>query len=128
MTSAGVRAALGGCVGLVALLAMVRLISGAFGAGSGFAWTFLLLAMIPWVGYVAWRARHGRLSRRAAALVASLCLVGVLAVWLFTFGPVVALAASLAAFGVIWVHDWPPRQRRGDAEFVRIEDLTDDAD
>ena len=31
---------------------------------------------------------------------------------------------SLAAFVVIWVHDWPPRRERGEDVFVRIEDLS----
>jgi hypothetical protein len=53
-------AALGALTGLVSLVAMIRLVSGAFTEGmSAFAWVAILLAMLPWIGYAAWRARHG---------------------------------------------------------------------
>jgi hypothetical protein len=42
---------------------------------------------------------------------------------LFTLGPVIALACSLAAFAVIWVSDWPPRRKPSGDSFVRIEEL-----
>jgi hypothetical protein len=116
---------LGALTGLVSLVAMVRLVSGAFDGGlSVFAWVITLLAMVPWVGYAAVRARHGRLTPRNALIVALLDLLGVATVWLFVIGPVVALSCSLAAFAVIWVKDWPTRPERGEDRFVRIEELT----
>ena len=119
--------ALGALTGLVSLLAMVRLVSGAFDAGlSGFAWVITLLAMVPWVGYAAARAWHGRLTARNALAVAMLDMVGLATVWLFVFGAVVALTCSLAAFAVIWVKDWPARTVSGEDRFVRIEELTAD--
>ena len=123
-------AALGALTGGVGLIAMVRLVSGAFSGGmTGFAWIATLVAMVPWIGYVAWRAGHGRLSASRALVVLTLSLVGLFAVWILTIGPVVALACSLAAFGVIWVSDWPPRHPRGEEDFVRIEELqTEDLD
>jgi len=114
---------LGTLTGLVGLIAMVRLVFATF-AGSAFAWFFVLLATVPWVIYVAWRAGHGHLSPRRAILVLILSLAGLVAVWLFTAGPVLALACSLAAFAVIWVSDWPPRRPRPESAFVRVEDLT----
>ncbi|HEX8488364.1 MAG TPA: hypothetical protein VF642_07470 [Propionibacteriaceae bacterium] len=127
MPEKNARLALGVLAGAVSLIGMGRLVSGAFtGALSTFAWIFLLLAMLPWVAYVAWRARHSRLGGRPALAVLVLGLVGLLAVWLFTLGAVVALACSLAAFVVIWVHDWPPRQAGGHDHFVRIEELSVD--
>jgi hypothetical protein len=116
---------LGALTGLVSLVAMVRLVSGAFDSGlSVFAWVVTLLAMVPWVGYAAVRARHARLTVRNAVAIALLDLVGVATVWLFVLGPVVALTCSLAAFAVIWVKDWPSRPVRGEDRFVRIEELT----
>lgn len=123
------RLLLGVLTGLISLLAMVRLVEGAFtGSVSTLAWVFLLLAMIPWVAYAAWRSTHSQLAGRSAIAVLALGVVGLIAVWLSTVGAVAALACSFAAFVVIWVHDWPPR-RRGEDQFVRIEDLaTDDSD
>ncbi len=119
--------ALGALTGVVGLIAMIRLAHGAFSGGmSVFAWVVTLLAMIPWIGYAAWRAGRGRLTRRHALVVLVLDLLGLSAVGLFTVGPVVALAFSLGAFGVIWVADWPPRRPRGEEQFVRIEDLQRD--
>ena len=118
---------LGGATGLVGLIAMVRLVSGAFTGGlSTFAWAVTLLAMVPWFGYVALRARHGHLDSRSALIVVVFNAVGLLAVWFFVLGAVLALACSLAAFGVIWVKDWPPRRPAGEDRFVRIEELTAD--
>ncbi len=114
---------LGALTGLVSMAGMIRLIDGA-GLGSTFSWVFLLLAMGPWVLYAAWRARHGRLGRGSALAVLVLDLVGLAAVFVFTLGPVIALVASLAAFGVIWVRDWPVRRERGEDVFVRIEELS----
>jgi hypothetical protein len=116
--------ALGALTGLVSMAGMIRLIDGA-GLASIFSWIFLLLAMVPWVVYAAWRARHGKLGRTGALAVLVIDLVGFFSVWLFTIGPVIALAASLAAFVVIWVRDWPDRRERGEDVFVRIEDLSE---
>jgi hypothetical protein len=103
---------------------MIRLASGAFSHGiSIFAWVVILSAMLPWIGYAAWRGRHGNLSRRGALAVLLLDLFGCVLVWLFVLGPVLALACSLAAFVVIWVSDWPPRRVIGEERFVRIEEL-----
>ena len=115
---------LGALTGLVSMAGMIRLIEGA-GLTSAFSWAFLLLAMIPWIVYAAWRARHGSLSRTAATAVLAIDVVGFVGVWLFTLGPVIALAASLVAFGIIWVHDWPQRRVRGEDVFVRIEELAE---
>lgn len=118
---------LGAATGLLGLVAMVRLVSGAFTGGlSTFAWVVTLLAMVPWVGYVAVRARHGHLDPRSALIVAVLNAVGLLVVWFVVLGPVLALACSLAAFAVIWVKDWPPRRPPAEDRFVRIEELTAD--
>jgi apolipoprotein N-acyltransferase len=112
MLNKNLALALGALTGLVSLVAMVRLVSGAFDGGlSVFAWVITLLAMVPWVAYAAARARHARLTPRSALVVA---------------GPVVALACSLGAFAVVWVRDWPERQPRGEDRFVRIEELTAD--
>jgi hypothetical protein len=119
-----VTAALGALTGLVSLVAMIRLVSGAFSHGmSGFAWAAILSAMLPWIVYATWRGRRGRLSRRGAMAVLVLDLVGCAVVWLLVLGPVVALVCSLAAFGVIWVSDWPPRRMTGEERYVRIEEL-----
>ena len=67
MTGKSARLILGALTGLVGLIAMIRLVSGGFsGALSSLAWVFILLAMVPWVGYVAWRAQHSSLSGRSA--------------------------------------------------------------
>jgi hypothetical protein len=125
MLNKNLALALGALTGLVSLVAMVRLASGAFDGGlSMFAWVITLLAMVPWVGYAAARAWHGRLTARNAVIVALLDIVGAATVWMFVLGPVVALACSLAAFAVIWVKDWPARPVRGEDHFVRIEELT----
>ncbi len=113
---------LGALTGLVGMIAMIRLVSGA-GLISTFAWVFILLAMLPWVAYSAFRARHGHLGPGASLVVLGLCALGLAGVWLFTLGAVLALTCSLAAFVVIWVHDWPPRRERGEDQFVRIEEL-----
>ncbi len=119
-----IAAALGALTGLVSLVAMVRLVSGAFTQGmSTFAWVAILLAMLPWIGYAAWRGRHGHLSRRGALAVLLLNLLGCVVVWLFVLGPVIALTCSLAAFAVIWVSDWPERRPLTEERFVRIEEF-----
>jgi hypothetical protein len=119
-----IAAALGALTGLVSLVAMIRLVSGAFTQGmSTFAWVAILLAMLPWIGYAAWRGRHGHLSRRGALAVLLLNLLGCVVVWLFVLGPVIALTCSLAAFAVIWVSDWPARRPLTEEKFVRIEEF-----
>ncbi len=124
MPKKSVAMALGALTGAVTLLAMLRLISGAFSGGmSRFALGFCLAAMVPWIAYAAWRARRGHLSRRAAATVLGLDVVGLILVWLSTIGPVLALAGALAAFVVIWVSDLPTRQAEDEATFVRMEEL-----
>ena len=124
MPNKNIALALGGIVGAVGLLAMIRLVSGAFSRGmTSFAWIAILLAMLPWIAYSAWRARHGHLSWRNALVVLALSVVGLICVWLFTLGPVIALACSLGAFTVIWVSDWPPRHKSSGDSFVRIEEL-----
>ena len=124
MPNKNLAAALGALTGLVGLIGMVRLVSGAFTNGmTPFAWVAILVAMLPWIVYAAWRARHGHLNRRGVVAVLVLDLVGCVVVWLFVLGPVVALACSLAAFAVIWVSDWPPRRLTGEERFVRIEEL-----
>lgn len=120
-----IAAALGALTGLVGLIGMLRLILAAFGA-SAFALGFALAAMIPWIGYVTYRARHGRLTRTRALVVIGCCAVALVIVWLFTLGAVVALALSLVAFAAIWVSDWPERRPAGESRFVRIEELTGD--
>jgi len=117
-------AALGALTGLLGLVGMIRLVSGAFSNGmTTFAWAAILLAMLPWIVYAAWRGRHGHLSPRGALAVLLLDLVGCVVVWLFVLGPVVALACSLGAFAVIWVSDWPPRRLAGEDRYVRIEEF-----
>jgi hypothetical protein len=125
MLNKNLALALGALTGLVGLVAMVRLVSGAFDGGlSMFAWVITLLAMVPWVGYAAVRAWHGRLTMGNALAVVLLDVVGAATVWFFVLGAVGALTCSLAAFAVIWVKDWPARPVRGEDRFVRIEDLT----
>lgn len=119
----GLTSALGALTGVVAVLAMIRLVAGA-GFTSVLAWGFLLAAMLPWIGYCGWRARRGALRPRGALAVLGLSLVGLCCVWLFTLGPVVALICSLAGFVVIWVHDWPKARARGETQYVRVDDLT----
>lgn len=127
MLNKNLAAALGALTGLVSLAAMVRLVAGAFDGGlSVFAWVITLLAMAPWVAYAAVRARHGRLTPRDALVVVALDVIGLLTVWMFVLGPVVALICSFGAFAVIWVRDWPERRPRGEDRFVRIEELTAD--
>jgi hypothetical protein len=124
MLNKNLAMALGALTGLVSLVAMIRLASGAFTDGmSIFAWVAILSAMLPWIAYAAWRGRHGHLKRRGALAVLLLDFVGCVVVWLFVLGPVVALACSLAAFVVIWVSDWPPRRVTGEERFVRVEEL-----
>ena len=127
MTNIHIRLALGLLTGLVGLVAMLRLVSGAFsGSISTFAWIFVALAMIPWVAYAGWRARHGRLTQRAGLIVLGLGVVGLVLAWLFTIGAVVALACSLAAFVIIWIHDWPAKKPETQGRIVPIDELAHD--
>ena len=124
MPNSVLRLALGITTGAVGLIAMIRLVSGAFSEGpTRFAWMAILLAMTPWVAYCAWRSWRGHMSTRNAVAVLGLCLVGLAIVWLSTLGAVIASACSLAAFGVIWVSDLPPLRSRGADTFVKIEEL-----
>jgi hypothetical protein len=125
MVNRAIATVLGALTGLVGLIGMLRLILGAFGP-SRFALGFVLAAMIPWVAYVTYRARHGRLTPRRAVAVVGCAVVGLVVVWLSTLGAVIALILSLAGFAVIWVSDWPARRRQTEARFVRVEELTGD--
>lgn len=123
MPKKSVAMALGALTGVVTLIAMLRLISGAFtGAMSSFALAFGLAATVPFVVYAAWRARRARLTPRSTAIVLAADALGLVLVWLFTLGPVLALACALVAFVVIWVSDLPVRPR-GESTIVSMEDL-----
>ena len=129
MLNKNLALALGALTGLVSLVAMVRLVSGAFDGGlSMFAWVITLLAMVPWVGVrrrsvlgtagstAAQRpGRGGAGSRRTGRGLA-----------LRARRRCVALACSLVAFAVIWVRGLAARRPRGEDRFVRIEELTAD--
>ena len=113
MPNSVLRLAVGATTGAVGLIAMIRLVSGAFSGGmSGFAWMAILLAMLPWIGYCAWRAWRAPLPWRSTVAVIGLCIAGLGLVWISTLGPVVALACSMVGFSVIWVSDRPPRRPR----------------
>src|SRR3954470_6103574 len=124
MTSLAARTALGLLTGAIALVAMLRLVAGAFTAGmSGFALVVTLVAMVPWVAYVTWRARRSRISAGGAVAVLVLDVVGLALVWVLVFGPVLALAASFAAFVILWLGDRPRRTGRLGGRDVRVEEL-----
>jgi hypothetical protein len=124
MTTLAARTALGVLTGAIALAAMLRLVSGAFtGAMSGFALVVTLVAMVPWLGYVTWRARRSRLTARAAAIVLALDVAGLALVWVLVLGPVLALAASFAAFVFLWLGDRPVRRGSVADRYVRVEEL-----
>lgn len=116
------RTALGASVGLIGLIAMIKLVSGGFPGSLLVAVLFVGLAMVPWVVYVGWRARHGRLGRRSAFAAAVLTVIGLAAVWWGTVGPVLASACSLVGFLIIWLADLPER-RRPAHRLVRIDEL-----
>jgi hypothetical protein len=133
MTTLPARTALGVLTGAIALVAMLRLVAGAFTGGmSGFALVVTLVAMVPWVGYVTWRARRSRLTRRSALIVLVLDVLGLALVWVLVFGPVLALAVSFAAFVILWLGDRPLRRGTVAERYVRVEELRvpepDDAD
>src|SRR4051812_29901792 len=124
MTSLAARTALGLLTGAIALVAMLRLVAGAFSAGmSGFALVVTLVAMVPWVAYVTWRARRSRLTPGGAVAVLVLDVVGLALVWVLVFGPVLALAASFAAFVILWLGDRPRRTGGVGERYVRVEEL-----
>lgn len=133
MTTVAARTALGVLTGAIALVAMLRLVGGAFTGGmSGFALVVTLVAMVPWIGYVTWRARRSRLTTRAALVALGLDVLGLVLVWLLVFGPVLALALSFAAFLLLWFGDRPVRTGSRAETWVRVEELRtpapDDAD
>ena len=124
MTTLAARTALGVLTGVIALVAMLRLVPGAFSGGmSAFALVVTLVAMVPWVGYVTWRARRSRLTPRGALTVLGLDVVGLVLVWVLVFGPVLALALSFAAFVLLWLGDRPLRAGVRAERFVRVEEL-----
>lgn len=118
------RLLVGGLTGLIGLLAMVRLVGAGFPGSMLFAEVFVALAMVPWVGYAAGRARHGDLGTRTVIPVLLVAIAGLLLVWWGTVGPVLALGCSLAGFVIIWLHDLPPKKPRAE-RLVRIDELTD---
>ena len=123
-TTLGARTALGVLTGAIGLVAMLRLVAGAFSAGmSGFALVVTLVAMVPWVAYVTWRARRSRLTPRSALVVLGLDVVALALVFVLVFGPVLALGLSFAAFVLVWVGDRPLRREPSAERFVRIEEL-----
>ena len=124
MVSKPIATALGALTGAIPLVAMLRLLTGAFSPVlERVAVAAVLLALLPWVAYVAVRARRAVLSRRTAWSLVVLDTLAVGLVSLFTVGPVLALALAFAGFVVIWVHDLPARPRSGPSDYVRIEDL-----
>ena len=124
MTTVAARTALGVLTGAIALVAMLRLVAGAFTGGmSQFALVVTLVAMVPWLAYVTWRARRSRLTARNALVVLGLDVVGLALVWVLVFGPVLALAASFAAFVVLWLGDRPRRRDPLADRYVRVEEL-----
>jgi len=115
---------LGAATGLLGLVAMARLAEGAFTGGMATAaWVGVLVAMVPWVVFVAVRAHRAHLSARRCAVVAALVLVGLVSVGLVVPGPVLTLVSSFAASVVIWVSGWPARRAAGQDRWVRIEEL-----
>ena len=124
MTTLAARTALGVLTGLIALVAMLRLVPGAFSGGmSAFALVVTLVAMVPWVGYVTWRARRSRVTARGGLVVLGLDVVGLALVWVLVFGPVLALALSFVAFVLLWLGDRPLRAGVRAERFVRVEEL-----
>jgi hypothetical protein len=124
MTTVVARTGLGVLTGAIALVAMLRLVAGAFtGAMSAFALVVTLVAMVPWLAYVTWRARRSRLTPRAALTVLGLDVLGLALVWVLVFGPVLALAASFAAFVLLWLGDRPLRRATFGERYVRVEEL-----
>ncbi len=124
MTTLPARTLLGLLTGSIGLVAMLRLVAGAFtDTMSGFALTVTLVAMVPWIGYVAWRARRSRLTVRGALAVLVLDVVGLALVFVLVVGPVLALLLSFAAFVLVWLGDRPVREQSLPARYVRVEEL-----
>ncbi|SDU91965.1 hypothetical protein SAMN04488544_1974 [Microlunatus sagamiharensis] len=123
-TTLGARTALGVLTGAIGLVAMLRLVAGAFTGGmSGFALGVTLVAMVPWVAYVTWRARRSRLTPRRALIALGLDVLALALVFVLVFGPVLALALSFAAFVLLWIGDRPVRERPLGETWVRVEEL-----
>ncbi|MBO0811245.1 MAG: hypothetical protein J2P23_04275 [Microlunatus sp.] len=118
------RSLVGLLIGAVGLIGMVRLISAGFPGSILVADAFAAIAMVPWVIYAGWRAWHGRLTVRTAVPVVLAGVAGMLLVWWGTFGPVLALACSLAGFAIIWVNDRTPR-RPATGRGVKITEVQD---
>ena len=120
------RTLLGAAIGLVGLIAMLRLIAAGFPGNLIFAWIVVVIVMAPWVVYAARRARRSTIGPRSALAAAVLTVAGLLLVWWGTVGPVLGLACSFAGFMIIWRHDRPPGRdvRR---RLFRIEDDQDPA-
>ena len=114
-TSAGARVALGVLTGAIGLVAMLRLVAGAFTGGmSGFGLV---------VTHVAWRAWRSRMSPRTALSVLGLDVLALALVFVLVFGPVLALGLSFAAFVLVWLGDRPLRERTREERWVRVEEL-----
>ena len=127
-TTLGARTALGVLTGAIGLVAMLRLVAGAFtGSMSGFALGVTLVAMVPWVAYVTWRARRSRLTPRRALIALGLDVLALALVFVLVFGPVLALALSFAAFVLLWIGDRPMRERPLSETWVRVEELREPA-
>lgn len=108
-----VRLVLGVLLGLSGLIAIARLVGGAFAGDTHLIpWLVTVVVMSAWVAYAGWRARRSRLSAAPVLVVAGLALIGVVVAWFGTGGPVLALMCSLAGFGVVWWHDRPVRRPR----------------
>ena len=123
-TTLGARTALGVLTGAIGLVAMLRLVAGAFTGGmSGFALGVTLVAMVPWIAYVTWRARRSRLTPRRALIALGLDVLALALVFVLVFGPVLALALSFAAFVLLWIGDRPVRERPLSETWVRVEEL-----
>ena len=73
-------------------------------------WLVTGVVMFSWVAYAGWRARRSRLSEAPVLVVAGLAVIGLVAAWFGTGGPVLALLCSLAGFAVVWWHDRPVRR------------------
>ena len=127
-TSVTARTALGVLTGTIALVAMLRLVAGAFsGAMSTFALVVTLVAMVPWLAYVTWRARRSQVTPRTVLVALGLDVVALALVWVLVFGPVLALALSFAAFVLLWLGDRPRREGPLLESYVRVEELREPA-
>ncbi|QDP97423.1 hypothetical protein FOE78_17165 [Microlunatus elymi] len=98
------RALLGGAIGLVGLIAILRLIIGGFPGSPVLAGVVCGIVMLSWVGYVGWRAGRSDLGRRASLITLSLAIIGLVLVWWGTAGPVLGLGCSFAGFLIIRRH------------------------